>query len=144
MKTLLEFYLKNFAFLYLDPRYRITDSKTEGDAINASLTVSGPILTWLLANDRDQMQISIAPTRLATARNWFWVSLIKQYVDKEPAINYLSALDEIDWIRQNEPRVEQLFSDPSALETICDELKALRRANANNYWSQWRKEQGLS
>jgi hypothetical protein len=78
MRTLLEFFIKYFDFVYLDPRYRITDSKTGGDTINASLTVTGPDFTWMLVNDRGQMELSLAPTSLATPRNWFWVSLVRQ------------------------------------------------------------------
>jgi hypothetical protein len=136
MKTLLEFCLKYFDFLYLDPRYRITNSKTGSARINASLTVTGPVITWLVVNDRGQMHISLAPTSLALPRNWFWVSLVKQYIDNEPEITYLSAPDEIAWMRQNAARVEELFSDASTLANVCDELKVLRRANADKYWSQ--------
>jgi len=142
VKALLQFYLKYFDLLYLDPRYRITDSETSG--ANASLTVTGPVLTWLLVNDRGQMQISLAPTCLATPRNWFWISLIRQYLDDDTEIEYLSAPDEIGWMSQNQARVEQLFADPATLEATCDNLKALRRDNANKYWSHWREEQGLT
>ncbi|MDD4867551.1 MAG: hypothetical protein PHQ28_10690 [Mycobacterium sp.] len=127
----------------MDHRYRITDSKTGSAAINASLTITGPVLTWLLVNDRGQMQIAIAPTLLTTARNWFWISLIKQFLDGDDEIAYLSTSKELDWIRQNGDRVEQLFSDPSTLDSTCAKLAALRRVNADRYWSRWREEQGL-
>ena len=144
MRALLEFFLTYFDFLYLDPRYRITDSEAATDRVNASLTVTGPTLTWALTNERGQMQIAVAPTHLLAPRNWFWVSLIKQYLDKEAEIQYLPAPDEAHWMRENGGRVEQLFSDASTLEAICDEIKVLRRANANSYWSTWRKQQGLT
>jgi hypothetical protein len=144
MRALLEFFLAYFDFLYLDPRFRITDSETAADGANASLTVTGPTLTWALTNERGQMQIAVAPTHLLTPRNWFWVSLIKQYLDNEAEIQYLPAPDEALWMRENSGRVEELFSDTSALETICDDLKVLRRTNANTYWSTWREQQGLT
>ncbi|OBF57235.1 hypothetical protein A5756_09665 [Mycobacterium sp. 852002-53434_SCH5985345] len=144
MRALLEFFLVYFDFLYLDPRYRITDSETAADGANASLTLTGPTLTWALTNERGQMQIAVAPTHLLTPRNWFWVSLIKQYLDKEAEIRYLPAPDESHWMRENGDRVEQLFSDASNLEAICDDIKVLRRSNANTYWSTWRKQQGLN
>jgi hypothetical protein len=50
VKALLEFYVRYVDFLYLDSRYRFTDSKADG--VNASLRVTGPSLTWLIANDR--------------------------------------------------------------------------------------------
>lgn len=53
MKTLLEFYLKYFDFLYLDPRYRITDSHVAEYAPSASLTITGPVLTFSLINERE-------------------------------------------------------------------------------------------
>jgi hypothetical protein len=140
LRALLEFLLKYLDFLYLDPRYRITDSKAQG--ANASLTLTGPDLIWHIANDRGQMQLSVTPTRLATPGNGFWVSLIKQYLDGNEEIDYLSALDEVRWMRENGDRAEQLFSDASTIETTCDNLKVLRRTNADKYWSRWREQQG--
>lgn len=55
MKTLLEYFLKYFDFLYSDPRYRITDSRTSGaQTIDAALTLSGPVASWSFANNRGQ------------------------------------------------------------------------------------------
>lgn len=144
MKTLLEYFLRYFDLLYLDPRYRITDSSTGGVATNnASLRLTGPILSWSLANDKGQIVLHVAPTELAAASNWFRVSLIKQYLDNDDEIEYLPAADEIGWVRENSGRLEQLFADDSKLESTCDKLGALRRSNANKYWSRWREEQGL-
>lgn len=134
MRTLLEFYLRYFDFLYLDSRYRITDSKTGGDTINASLTVTGPLLTWLLANDRGQMLLSIAPTRLATLGTGSGCHSLKQYLDAEDEIEYLPVEKEVEWLKSNIDRIEHLFSDASTLEPTCDALRALRRRNADKYW----------
>ncbi|WP_301145959.1 hypothetical protein [Mycobacterium simiae] len=145
MKTLLEYFLKYFDVLYLDPRYRITNSTTTGVASNnASLVLTGPVLSWELTNDKGQFLLSVAPTALATSDNWFSIALIKQYLNSEQEIEYPSAADEIAWFRENSSRVEELFSKVSEIEAICDTLKALRRANANKYWAQWREQQGLS
>lgn len=145
MKTLLEYFLRYFDLLYLDPRYRITDSSTSGVATNnASLRLTGPILSWSLTNDKGQIVLHVAPTELATASNWFRVSLIKQYLDNDDEIEYLPAADEIGWVRENGGRLEQLFADGSKLESTYDKLGALRRSNANKYWSRWREEQGLT
>jgi hypothetical protein len=145
MKTLLEYFLKYFDVLYLDSRYRITNSNTTGVASNnASLTITGPILSWDLANDKGQMLLGVAPTALATPDNWFTVSLVKQYLNGQDEIEYPSAADEIAWIRSNGERVEKLFSDVSEIETICETLRSLRRSNANKYWTRWREQQGLS
>jgi hypothetical protein len=79
MKTLLEYFLKYFDVLYLAQRYHITNSSTSGVASNnASLTITGPTLSWDLANDKGQFILGVAPTALATSDNWFSVSLIKQ------------------------------------------------------------------
>ena len=145
MKTLLEYFLRYFDLLYLDPRYRITDSSTGGVATNnASLRLTGPILSWSLANDKGQIVLHVAPTELAAASNWFRVSLMKQYLDNDDEIEYLPAADEIGWVRENSGRLEQLFADDSKLESTCDKLGALRRSYANKYWSRWREEQGLT
>ena len=145
MKSLLEYFLKYFDILYLDPRYRITNSSTTGVATNnASLTMTGPTLSWELANDKGQFLLVVAPTALATSDNWFSVSLIKQYLTRQDEIENLSAADEIAWIRVNGQLVEDLFSNASELEDICETLRSLRRSNSNRYWTQWREQQGLS
>jgi hypothetical protein len=83
MKTLLEFYLKYQDFLYLDPRYRITDSSTTGVATNgASLTLRSSLTSWHMSNDRGQILLSAAPTKLAAElRNWFRLSILRQHLD---------------------------------------------------------------
>ena len=80
------------------------------------------------------MQLSLAPTRLQSPENWFWVSLIRQYLDGHDEIEYLSAADELRWARDNEQRTTALFSDHSTIESVCEELRALRRSNAEKYW----------
>lgn len=80
------------------------------------------------------MLLSIAPTRLATSRNWFWVSLIKQYLDAEDEIEYLPVEKEVEWLKSNIDRIEHLFSDASTLEPTCDALRALHRRNADKDW----------
>ncbi len=42
-----------FEFLFVDPRYHITGSETS-NSVNASLTVTVPILTWWPSNERDK------------------------------------------------------------------------------------------
>jgi hypothetical protein len=130
VKELLEFYLKYFDFLYLDSRYRLSDSKTDG--VNASLTVTGPNLTWSIVNDRGQIQLAIVPTNMPG--NGFWISLIKQYLSGSEDIHYLSAVEEIEWARVNIRRIDELFSVTSDLESTCGTLRALMRSNAEKQW----------
>jgi hypothetical protein len=135
MTTLLEFYLKYMDFLYLDPRYRITDSRTTGVATNgASLTLTSPITSWDLVNDRGRILFSIAPTKLAgEPRNWFRLSIIRQYLDDFDETNRVSPAQAVTWARDNRDRIEELFSDASA-SASCDALTALENANAVKYW----------
>jgi hypothetical protein len=126
VKALLEFYVRYVDFLYLDSRYRFTDSKADG--VNASLRVTGPSLTWLIANDRGQIQLSIGPTCLPG--NGFWISLIKQYLDGSKDIQYLPAIEEIEWARENIDQIDHLFSASSNVESTCGALRALLRSNA--------------
>jgi hypothetical protein len=135
MTTLLEFYLKYMDFLYLDPRYRITDSRTTGVATNgASLTLTSPITSWDITNDRGQILFSIAPTKLASEpRNWFRLSIIRQYLDDFDETNRVSPADAVTWARDNRDRIDELFSDASALAS-CEALTALENANAVKYW----------
>ncbi|MBB4856508.1 hypothetical protein HNP40_003927 [Mycobacteroides chelonae] len=131
MKALLEAFLRYFEFLYLDPTNRITNSKTDLSGVNAAITVTGETLVWRIANDRGQLQLSIAPARLP--EQGFWISLLKQRLDQTHEIRYLPALEEIAWARDNIQRIHDLF-DPNRLESTCDELRALMRSNAEKEW----------
>lgn len=145
MKTLLEYFLKHFEMLYLDSRYHITNSRSHGlPTIDAYLELTGPILSWNLANNRGQIELTLAPTQLATPGNWFWVALFKQYIDAEPEIHYMSAAEEVDWVRENIDRIEHTFTDAATLDEVCKELRALRQSNSDRYWARWRHQQGLS
>jgi len=142
MKTLLEFFLLHFAFLYLDPNYRITDSTTSGNpSINASLSLVGPVISWDLSNDRGQIRFVIAPTQLATAPdNWFRVSLIRQYLDGYDEMNSPSPEETVAWIRENLARLEHLFGNAQAHRS-CQELLNLAKSLAVRYFGAPEDEQ---
>lgn len=131
MKQLLEIFLRYFEFLYSDERYRFTDSRTHG--ANASLTVTGPAITWIITVDRGQLQLSVAPTQLPGARG-FWISLIRQYLKGDEDIQYLSPPEEIDWARTHLNQIEQLFSDAATLESNRDQLVELLKSNGEKQW----------
>lgn len=134
MKTLLEFYLRYLDFIYLNPDYRITNSRTSGsDTINASLTLTGPTLSWQFTNDRGQILFDVAPTKLASADNWFRASIVRQYLDGYDETNVVSPAETASWIRDNVGRIEALFVDSSATQS-CKELAALEETNALKYW----------
>lgn len=134
MKSLLEFFLKYFNFLYLNRHYHITDSRTAGsETIDASLTVTGPTISWQITNDRGQFQFYLAPTKLATPENWFRVSIIRQYLDGFDERNQISPVEAALWMRDNISQIKKLFSDSSAAHS-CEDLTALENANADKYW----------
>lgn len=130
MKEVLEFLLRHFDYLYRDPQYRITDSRTNG--VNASLTLTSPILTWLIANNRGQIQLSVGPTELP--ENRFWPSLIKQHLEGYHDIEYMPAAIEAEWARDNLREIVRLFSTPPSLEITCAALQDLLRSNAEKQW----------
>ena len=133
MKKLLEFYLANFDFLYSDPVYRITDSRT-GTEANAAMTVTGPVLVWSITIDRGQFGVTVGPAEKPEASDTFWISLLRQYVENHASIDYLSALNEVQWTRENLDRVVRLFDDPHTAGAAREDLRALRRANALKEW----------
>jgi hypothetical protein len=135
MTTLLEFFLQYLDFLYLDPRYRITNSSTSGIATNgASLTLTGPETTWQIANDRGQILFSVAPTKLAgLPRNWFRLGIIRQYLDGYDESRTVTLTETVNWARQNRSRIDELLSDTAA-SVSCEALTALEDANALKYW----------
>lgn len=70
MTRLLELFLKCLEVLYLDPKYRITDSTTAGSPTeNASLRVTGEVVSWQVINDRGQIFVAVAPSRLDATEN---------------------------------------------------------------------------
>jgi hypothetical protein len=134
VKSLLEFFLKYFDFLYLNSRYHITDSRTTGaEAINAALTVTGPTISWQVTNDRGQILFHLAPTKLAAPENWFRASIIRQYLDGFDERDVISPVEAVAWMRDNISRIEELFSDSSAANS-CENLTVLENANADKYW----------
>lgn len=135
MKNLLEFFLYYFDFLYLDTRYRITDSMTSGNpTINASLTLTGPVISWELTNERGQVRFAIAPTQLAKSPdNWFRASLIRQYLDDYDEMNFVSPEETVAWIRDNTSRIEELFTDDKAASS-CENLLSLAKSLASKYF----------
>lgn len=135
MKRLLEFFLNYFDFLYLDPRYRVTDSTTSGNPmIDASLTLTGPVVSWELTNDRGQFGSAIAPTALAESPdNWFRATLVRQYLDDYDETNTVSPEETVAWIRSNLGRIEHLFTEAEA-EHSCEELIKLAKELATKYF----------
>jgi hypothetical protein len=112
MKTLLEFFIGYFDFLYLDARYRITGSITSGSAtINAGLNLTGPVISWSVDNDRGILGFGVAPTGLASSPdNWFRISIIRQHLDGFDETNRASPADLVTWTRNNLSRIEEMFS----------------------------------
>ena len=135
MRTLLEFFLKYLDFLYLDPRYRGTDSSTVGVATSgATLTLTSPSTSWQLSNDRGRIGFAVAPTELAAdSRNWFRLSIIRQYLDGFDETNAVAPTEAAEWARQNLSRIDDLFSSGGA-SASCEALTALENLNATKYW----------
>jgi len=81
MKTLLAVVYNHFEFLYLDPRYRITDSSTGGVATNdATLRLTTPFTSFWFSNDRGQVLCDVAPTKSDSTKNSFYIPLVRQYL----------------------------------------------------------------
>jgi hypothetical protein len=135
VKTLLEFFLRYFDFLYLDPRYHITNSRTSGAAsIDAGLTLTGPVISWSLHNNRGKIGFGVAPTQFAASpENWFRIPIVRQYLDHYEETNFVSPEETVVWTRDNLGRIEELFSDASAASS-CKALVALEESLANKYF----------
>lgn len=135
MRTLLESYLKYLDFLYFDPSYQITNSATSGVATtNASLTLTDSLTSGQIDNDRGQILFSVAPTQLAAEpRNWFRLSIVRQFLDNYDETNAMSPVDAAAWLRDNRARIDELICDASAA-TSCEALIALENANAVKCW----------
>lgn len=131
MTRLLDFLLKYLEVLYLDPRYRITDSATTGSATeNASLRLTSDILSWRITNDRGQIRLAVAPTKLETPENWFRLTSVRQYLDHKEEHGTLLTDELALWLAHNINRVEELFASDSIATTSCRELVDLEEAKA--------------
>lgn len=134
MKALLKFVLRYVEVLYLNPAYRIIDSRHRGIAeIDASISFSNGLMRWDVTNDRGQYDLVVSPAVDARQEDFFWISLIRQYLDGGD--DRRGALDDlIGWLNANFTRIEQLFSDGPTAIRVCDELVALKKANAYKNW----------
>lgn len=131
MKTLLEFIIQYVDFLYLNPAYRFTNSRNRGLAdIDASISLTGERLQWNITNDRGQIHFAAVPIPQVSADNWFWLSLIRQYLEGGDDTGAGSPAEEASWLSSNLSRVQQLFADDSTAARSCEELVALRRSNS--------------
>jgi isocitrate dehydrogenase len=128
---LLESLLQYLAVLYLNPKYRITDSKTVGSPTeNASLRFTGAALSWRLTNDRGQIRLVVAPTIMENAENWFRLTSVRQYLDGIEERGTILTDELASWLSSNVDRVEQLFADESVAAKSCEALIAIEEAKA--------------
>ena len=135
MTRLLEFIAQYLQVLYLNPAYRFTNSRSRGLAdIDASITLSSERLTWVVSNDRGQFEISVAPTRVGGEDDWFWLSVIRQYLGGGDDTEQGSTLDQVSWLATSLPAIEGLFADDRRAAEVCAELNDLQRANAYKNW----------
>lgn len=96
MKTLLDFILHNVEVLYLNPTYRFTNSKQRALCeTDASISLTGDALRWTITNDRGQIYFTVVP--LESVKNWFWLSLIRQYLQGGDEIQVVAPLDDANW-----------------------------------------------
>lgn len=139
MKALLTFIIRHVGFLYLNPRYRITDSSSRSLAdIDASISFTSEQLNLDVINDRGTIYFAAAPRFQEVGRELFPISLIRQYLEGEIRVNPAASEEQANWLSTNLDRVEQLFADEPTTTRVCEELVALRRSNSSRKWG-WPK-----
>jgi hypothetical protein len=132
MTKLLQYLLRYLEVLYLDPRYRITDSSSTGSATeNASLRLTGDVLSWRLTNDRGQIRLVVAPTKLENSENWFRTTSVRQFLDHKEEQDTMLTDELASWLSVNINRVLDLFVNDSIAASSCAALIALEEAKAN-------------
>jgi hypothetical protein len=132
MTKLLEYLLRCLEVLYLEPTYRITDSSSTGSVTeNASLRLTSDILSWRLTNNRGQIRLVVAPTKLETSENWFRITSVRQYLDHVEEQGTMLTDELASWLSVNINRVLDLFVNDSIVATSCAALIALEEAKAN-------------
>lgn len=144
MKMLLEFIVQYVGILYLNPKYRITDSSNRGLAdIDASISFTGAHIRWDVVNDRGLINFAAVPVHQTASDEWFALPLIRQYLEGGDDPGASGAIDQANWLSMNLKRVEELFADQSATARICEELVTLRRSNSSKKWG-WPKPDEIS
>ena len=132
MTKLLQYLLRYLEVLYLDPRYRITDSSSTGSATeNASLRLTGDVLSWRLTNDRGKIRLVVAPTNLENSENWFRITSVRQFLDHKEEQDTMLTDELASWLSVNINRVLDLFVNDSIAASSCAALIALEEAKAN-------------
>jgi hypothetical protein len=134
MKALLAFFYNHFEFLYLDVRYRITDSTSSGSAVaDAALRITGPRMSVRVTNNRGQLECGLAPTKHDSPENWFRIAIVRQFIDGLDESNRMLVADNVAWLRDNLARIESMFDDTVVIET-CKGISALETVMANKYF----------
>jgi hypothetical protein len=135
MRILLQFVLEYLEVLYLNPRYRFTDSANRGLAdIDPSTTITGDQLVWQINNGRGQINWAVAPVHRAASEYWFWVPLIRQYLEGGDESPHDSPVQQAAWLTQHLNEVEELFDGEAFSARACEELVTLRRSNSSKRW----------
>lgn len=120
MKTLLEFIIQYVGILYLNPKYRITNSSNRGlPDIDASISFTGDQLRWDVVNDRGLINFIAVPALQTTSDDWFALPLIRQYLEGGDDTGASDATDQANWLSANLQRVEELFADQSAPQAFA-------------------------
>jgi hypothetical protein len=105
--------------------------------IDAGLNLTGPAVSWSIANNRGQFRIAVAPTA-QPSDHWFRVSLVRRYLDGYDETNAVSPSEEVRWIRENLGRVEELLTGTNAASSHKD-LEALAKTLAIKYFGPIRE-----
>jgi hypothetical protein len=135
MRILLQFFLEYLEVLYLNPKYRFTNSANRGLAdIDASITMTGDQLVWQINNDRGQINWAVAPVHRANSEYWFWLPLIRQYLEGGDESPQDSPVQQAAWLTQHLTEVEELFDGDTSSARVCEELVTLRRWNSSRKW----------
>jgi hypothetical protein len=135
MRLLLQFILEYLDVLYLNPRYRFTNSANRGLAdIDASITMTGNQLVWQINNDRGQINWAVAPVHRTNPEHLFWLPLIRQYLEGADESSNYSPVEQAAWLAQHLSEVEDLFGSDASSARVCEELVTLRRSNSSKKW----------
>jgi hypothetical protein len=130
VKTLLAHIYNNFEFLYTNPQYRITDSRTDGRLTgDASLRLTGPLASFWVSNERGRLFCDVAPTQAASQKNWYRVAIVRQYLEGLSEASATSAKESAAWIESNLERIETLFTE-DAIARSCSEMSSLEKISA--------------
>lgn len=120
---------KKCAFLFSANQFQIIDSSSSESFGNAFLILERGDLRLQFIKDRDQIFLDFQPSSRKGKLNWYSIDIVKQMITGEIETSAEIISRNIEFLKNNLDKIEQLFSKTYVEDTI-KKLKKLERERA--------------